>query len=136
MKKIRSSRDGYITLLGLLIIGGAALGLTVSLLSAGLLSTKNAANFQEAVQARFLADACLEEALQRIRTTTGFLGSGTLSVGGGTCLYQVVPGTGGGERRTITVLASRGLMTRRGRVEVRAINPRIIVTAWTEGASF
>lgn len=122
--------------MGLLIIGGAALGLTVSLLSFGLLSTKNTANFQEAVQVRFLADACLEEALQRIRATTGFLGSGTLTVGGGTCLYQVVPGAGGGERRTITVLASRGLMTRRVRAEVRAINPRIIVTTWAERASF
>ena len=135
MERTHKTRNGYITLLGLIVIGSAALGIVTSLLGFGLAATRTAVNAQESAQARFLADACIEEALEQVRTDTSFLGSGTLSAGGGTCTYTIAA-SGGREGRTITATGTRGTMVRRTRVIVTGINPRLVIGSWAEGGSF
>jgi len=109
------------------------LSLTLSLLSFGLTASRTAASFQDATQARFLGDACAEEALQQLHDNTSFVGSGSLSTGGGTCTYAI---SRAGNSRTIQAVGNKNGFVRRVSVSVTSVTPRLTIGAWSEVAAF
>ena len=127
-------KRGYVTLLSVLIVGAVGTAVTVSLLFLGLTASRTSFVVEQAAQARMLADACAEEALQQIRSSTAYTGTAGLSLGQGSCTYTVV--STGGENRTITASGIVGTVTRRTEVLVSAINPSITISSWQEVASF
>lgn len=121
---------GYITLISVLVVGAVGLALTTSLLFLGLGSSRTSFALEQSGEARALADACAEEGLQQIRSSTGYVGTGNLSLGNGTCTYTVT--SQGGSNRTITASSTIGTIVRKVRVVITKINPVITASTWQE----
>ncbi len=111
-------------------MGAVGIAMTVSLLVLGLGSSRTSFAWEQSNQAKGLANGCAEEALQQIRSSTSFTGSGTLTFGQGTCSYTVT--NGGGSNRTITASGTVGTITRNVSISVTAITPLIVTSTWQE----
>jgi hypothetical protein len=129
MKNIKH-QPGYVLLISILLIGAIGVAIVVSILSLSSGTAQSEIYLEQSAGARALADACLEEGLEKIREGTSFSGSGSLSLGLGTCGYNVQ--STGGQNRTITASSTLVNATRRVQATISAINPRIILTSWQE----
>ncbi len=129
-----NSQKGYIVLITVLVIGAVGMAIAVAVLWLGLGSSKSSFSLEQSSQAKALANACSEEALQQIRDSTSFTGTGNLSLGQGTCAYTVT--NDGGQNRTITAIGLVGTVVRKVKITIDAINPNINVTSWQEVADF
>ena len=127
-----ASKQGFITLLSVLIVAAISTMVAVSLLLLGLASSRTSLALEQSKQAQVLADACAEEALQQIRDSTPFAGSANLLLGQGSCDYTVT--NTGGQNRTITAIATVGTIVRKLSISLDAINPSINITSWQEVA--
>jgi hypothetical protein len=83
-----TQQRGYIALVALLIVvaAGLTIGLAVSL--GGLDQIQMSFANSEAVKAKALANACVEEGLERLRNGLSY--SGSLSVNGNSCIITTV----------------------------------------------
>lgn len=126
----RSCKNGYITLISVLVIGAVGIAITASLLLLGLGSSRTSFAYEQSNQAKGLANACAEEALQQIRDSTSYSGSGNLTQGQGTCTYTVT--NTGGQNRTITTTGSVGTIIRKIQIIISNITPLIQVVSWQE----
>ena len=125
---------GYITLISVLIVGAVGTAITVSLFLFGIGFSRTSFALEQSNQAQALANMCAEDALQEIRDSTPFTGSGNLTLGQGTCDYTVV--NDGGQDRTITTFGTVGTITRKVSITIDAINPDINIATWQEVADF
>tara|TARA_B100000745_G_scaffold162806_1_gene106594 strand:+ start:594 stop:986 length:393 start_codon:yes stop_codon:yes gene_type:complete len=123
-------QSGFVTLTSVILIAAMSVGVSVTILLSGINSSRTSFSYQELLQAKALADACAEEALQQIRDNSSYTGSGSLSLGQGSCNYNVQ--STGGENRTITVDGTIGTIVRRASITIDAINPSINITTWSE----
>lgn len=80
-----------------------------------------------------LAQACAEEGLQQIRDNTAYTGTGTLTLGAGSCSYTVA--NTGGTTRTVVTSGTVGTVVRKVSVAISGYSPRIVVTLWQEVAN-
>ena len=124
-------KNGYVTLISVLVIGAVGVAITLSLILLGAGSSRTSFALQQSAQAKGLANACAEEALEQIREATSFTGSGNLTLGQGICSYTVT--NTGGANRTVTTSGTVGTITRKVSITITAINPLIIVGSWQEG---
>lgn len=133
-KNINKKNSGYIALLSVIIVGAiaTAIAVTFTLLGVGLSATSFSQ--EQAGQARGLANACLEEGLQQIRTLTSYTGSGILSIGQGSCTYTVT--NLGGSNRLVIASSTVGTIIRKVQTNVTAITPSIVTSSWLEKADF
>src|SRR5688572_21450964 len=99
MKRIAPGENGYVALMAVLIIGAASLAVALALLTTGTDSQRATLAMQRSAQARNLATACAEEALQRIHDDAAFTGTNSMNLGQGSCAYTVT--NTGGSARTI-----------------------------------
>ncbi len=127
-------QDGYIALITVLVTGAVGVAIATSLLLLGLGSSRTSFSLEQSNQAKALANACSEEALQQIRDSTPFTGTGNLTLGQGTCSYTVT--SGGGQNRTITSSGIVGTIVRKVKIIIDKITPNINVTSWQEVADF
>ncbi len=123
-------RRGYITLVSVLVVGAVGAAICVSILLLGLAASRNGFVSEQSKQARVLADACGEEALQQLRDSTAFAGSGSLSFGQGSCRYAVT--NLGGENRLVMASSTVGVVVRKERAMINKINPLIQVVSWQD----
>ena len=121
---------GYVTLISVLIVGATGAAITVSIILLGLGVSRTSLAYQQLHQAKALAHGCAEEALEQIRSSTSFTGTGGLTLGQGTCAYTV--SNTGGQTRSIVTSGTVGTIIRRNSLTITAINPRIIVSTWQE----
>lgn len=126
--------SGYIVLITVLVVGAVGVAIAVSLLWLGLSGSKSSFALQQSNQAKGLANACIEEALQQIRDSTSFTGTGSLTLGAGTCSYTVT--SQGSQNRTITATGTVGTIIRKVKVIIDKITGSINVTSWQEVADF
>jgi hypothetical protein len=126
----RAAKQGYLTLMTVLIVSAIGVAISVSLLTLGVGSSERTLTIQDLERARALASTCAEQALQELRRQTSFAGSTTTVLFGGNCSYTVVAGAS--ESRTISAQGSAGNAIARLRVIGSVINPRITITYWQE----
>jgi hypothetical protein len=86
---VDKKQSGYVALLAVLIVGAAATAISLVLLTRGTDSQRSALISQQSKQARVLAIACAQEALQQIHDNIAFSGTNNLALGQGTCTYTV-----------------------------------------------
>ena len=125
-----SEQGGYIALLSVILIGIISVSVGVSLVLLGLGSSRDSFALQQSGQAKALANACAEEGLQKIRESTAFTGTGSLSLDSGTCSYMVA--SQGGSNRTVTSTATVSATVRKISLTITQINPTITVSSWLE----
>lgn len=125
-------QSGYMTLLSVLVVGAVGVSIAVSLLLLGLSSSRTSFAIEQSNQAKGIANACAEKAMQQIRDSTPFTGTGNLSLGQGSCSYAVI--SQGGQNRTITSLSIVGTIIRKVEITIDTINPQINIVSWQEVA--
>lgn len=126
--------SGFITLMSVIIVSTVGISIGVSILLIGLSSTKTSLVIQQSAQARNLTNACAEEALEKIRTLSSFSGTGSLTFGQGSCAYTVL--NLGGQNRQVNASGTVASITRKAKVLIDQINPRIRLVSWQEVADF
>jgi len=126
--------NGYITLLSVLVIGAVSLSVVISLLLLGLGSSRTSFALEQSSQVKALANACGEAGLMQIRDDDTFTGNGNLSIGQGSCTYNVQDN--GGENRTIQATGTVDNIIRKVKIIINTISPQISVTSWREVADF
>ena len=129
-----NSKSGFITLISVLVAGVIAAAIATSLILFGLGASRTAFSLEQSNQAKGLANACAEEALQRIQSSVSFTGGDTLALGQGTCDYTVT--NQGGQNRTIVSTGTVASIVRRVRVVIDKITPSINIVSWQEVADF
>lgn len=127
---IKSRESGYIALLSVLIVGAAASAVALTLLVTGTDAQRSGLVSQQAAQARWLVNACAEEALQQIHDATSYTGTNTLNLTPGSCSYTVT--STGSSTRTITASASLNNVVRKITVYVTIGSSSISITSWQE----
>ncbi|HSD55623.1 MAG TPA: hypothetical protein VLA92_00560 [Candidatus Saccharimonadales bacterium] len=123
-------QDGYIALISVLVIGAVSTAAALVLLSTGADSQRTALVAQQSTQARSLAMACAEEALQVVHDDTSYVGTGNLSLGQGSCSYTVT--NTGGSNRTITATGTVGTVVRKIQAYATIESSSISVSLWQE----
>ncbi len=117
-------------LLSVLVVGAVGTSIALSLILLGVGSSRSSFAIEQSLQAKGLANACAEEALEQIRDATAFVGTNNLSLGKGTCTYTVT--NTGGTNRTITASGTVGSIIRKVSIAITAINPLILISSWQE----
>ncbi len=128
------NQKGYITLLStlfLVAIGGVVAG---SLILLGLGFSRTSLAMDQSNQAKALANACAEEALEKIQESTPFSGSATITLGNGSCTYTVTKLTG--QNRTVISSGTVGTIVRKISITLDKITPSVNITSWQEVADF
>ncbi|MBL1434244.1 hypothetical protein COB87_001580 [Candidatus Wolfebacteria bacterium] len=120
--------------MSVLVVGAIGTSIAISLILLGLGMSRNSLALEQSNQAKVLANSCVEEALQQIRDSTPFTGTGSLSSSQGVCGYEVV--NDGGQDRTITASSTVTTIVRKVKVTIDTINPDINITSWQEVGSF
>ncbi|MEE8131913.1 MAG: hypothetical protein V3T98_02615 [Candidatus Paceibacterota bacterium] len=133
-KRGYENQKGYVTLISVLVVGAVGMAIVVSLIQFGLGYSRTSFALEQSGQAKLLADACAEEALEQIRESTPFTGSGELALGFGSCNYTIA--SGGGQNRTITTTGKVGTIIRKVKIIIDKINPQINITFWQDVADF
>lgn len=118
----------------MLVVAAIGVAIAVSVILLGLGVSRTSFALVQSYQARALADACAEEALERIVESVPFTGSGSLTLGQGTCTYTVI--NTGSQNRTATSSATVGTITRKVKITIDKVNPTIHTTSWQEVADF
>jgi hypothetical protein len=132
--KTEYNKKGYITLISVLVVGAVGASVATSLVLLGINASRAGLTLQQSIQVRVLAHTCAEEALQEIRNSTPYAGSGNLTLGQGDCSYTVV--NNGEQSRTITATANVENVTRKVLVIIDTINPQINIVTWQEVVDF
>lgn len=122
--------SAYVTLMSVLIVAALGSAISVSLLLLGLGTSRTSFSVEQSYQAKSIADACAEEGLQQIRSSTGFTGSGNITFTRGSCTYTVT--NGGAQNRTVIATGTVGTVVRKVTVTIDTITPKLNVTSWLE----
>ncbi|OGD69035.1 hypothetical protein A3I18_00680 [Candidatus Campbellbacteria bacterium RIFCSPLOWO2_02_FULL_35_11] len=128
------NNKGYVALISVLVSGAVVSSIAMSVILLGIGSARNSFALEQSNQAKALANACAEQGLQQIRNLNSFTGSLNIVLGKGSCSYSV--NNLGSENREILASGIVGTVTRKVRVTINTINPRINLASWEEVANF
>lgn len=123
---------GFITLISVLVLSAVGVAVGISLILLGLGSSRTSFALEQSGQAKALANACAEEALAQIADSVPFSGSGSLTLGQGSCTYTVTKLTG--QNRTIAASGTVGTIIRKISISIDQITPSIHIVSWQEGS--
>lgn len=123
---------GYVALISVLIVGAIGVVVVTGVILSGLAWSRTSFVQEQSFQAKALADACVEEALQQIKDSIPFAGNGTITLGQGGCAYTVT--SNGAQNRSVVSTGTVGTVVRRVGVTLDKIAPSINITSWQEVA--
>jgi hypothetical protein len=121
---------GYVALISVLTVGAVGVVVVAGVILLGLTWSRTSFAIQQSFQAKTLADACTEEALQQVKDSIPFAGNGTLTFGQGSCAYTVT--NNGAQNRSVVSLGTVGTVVRKVSVTLDKISPSINITSWQE----
>lgn len=123
-------QSGYVGLMAVLIVGSVSTAIALTLLTTGVDSQRAVLVQQQSKQARGLALACAEEALQQIHDNAGFTGSNSLTLGQGTCNYTVT--VAADTTRSIAAIGTVQNVVKKIQAYVTIVTSSISITSWQE----
>ncbi len=127
--KFNNRKNGYVTLISMLVIGAVGLSVVVSLVLLGIDSSRSSLSLEQGNKAKALANACAEVALERIWKLDIYTGSENLTIGQGTCSWNVssvsIP-------KTITASGAVGENVRKVSITIDQLHPYLHVLSWRE----
>ena len=124
-------QTGFSTLFSVLVIGVVGTVIASSLLLLSIGSSQNSLTLERSTQARALSNACAETALKAIKQAENFLGSGSVTLGGGSCTYNVTQGEG--DNKIISSAGSINSIIRKLEIMIDT-SPELEVISWQEVA--
>lgn len=126
------TNKGYVTLVSILVIGAVGLAVVTSLVLLGVGSSRNSFALEQGNQAKALANACAEEALQQIWNEDAFVGTGNLTLGQGNCSLTVSSAV---LPKTIIATGMVGTTARKISITIDALRPYLHIASWQEIAN-
>ncbi len=126
----RAGEAGYIALISVLITSAAATAICLSLLQTGTDSQRSILIEQQSKQARSLAVACAEEAMQVIHDNIAYSGTNTLILGQGSCTYIIA--VTAGSTRSLSASGTVGNVVRKIQAYATINSTSISITSWQE----
>lgn len=135
LTSLSSSRDGYIFLVSVLVIGVIASATATSLLLLGWAAEQNGFTVVQSGRAFEYAQTCAERALRSLKKDPGYGGEQTVSFEWGECEVMVVGGNGNVDR-TVCIEGRSGEHIRRMEIDIERLFPSTVITSWTEVPDF
>lgn len=129
MPLLRSVK-GFALLYMVLIMGAIMLGLLLSFAAIGIGSLRTSQSMSSGAGAGATASGCAEYALNYLRSNKNWTGTNTISLVGGSCQYAIA--NTGGNTRQLEIVGTRSNYTKKMRITVTALTPRIVIGAWQE----
>lgn len=123
------NKKGFIALTSILIISAVGFLLVSSLAAFSISSSKITSSKEHSMDAVFIINGCVEDALLRIRDEN-FLGTNNLLFEKGSCDYNIV--STGAEGRVVEIESEVGLVKKRSKIIIDEINPKISISSWEE----
>jgi hypothetical protein len=123
-------QKGFVTLFSVILLTALSIALVSMMLAQSLLATKNSGDESSASKARVTAVSCAELALQNLRTSYSYVGSGSQALNGGTCGY-IVTNTGGNNRNIIASSTVSGFVNKLN-INTDASSPMMHISSWQE----
>ena len=121
---------GQVLLVGIIVVGVAALLVASSFMLLGLNSLRGVTTANQSAQASMLGMACAEEALYRIHQSPSYVGSDSYTLEDNECLYSVVD-IGGGQKK-ITLSGTVGSVVRKIEIIITVNGSEIIINSWQD----
>ncbi len=130
---LKKYNKGYIALMSVILMGALGVAVMVSVISQGITSSKTELSLQQSGQARVLATACVEEALQIILETATTARTSALTLGTGSCSYSITkPSTS----VIINSTGNYGTLVKRVQVILSTSSPSIVLSSWQDVSDF
>lgn len=126
-----SDNRGFAALVGVLMFGGFAITVVSAMVFSGMRSMQSSLAMRQSYEAKAVLHACAETALQSIHDNTGYTGSGSVTLGSGSCTYTVT--SSGGSVRTVSVSATVGRIVKALTVTTDQLSPMLHISSWNEG---
>jgi len=135
MKNFSCNQKGYIALVGVILLGAAIVVALITISMGVGTGSKISIQLKNSERSYFLANACAEDALEKLWENSSYAGNEILTFDQGMCgILPVVIGSDG--KKTIKVYGSVADHTRRSIVIVSTTTPQIIIDNWKEVADF
>jgi len=128
-------KQAYIALITILIISAVTLLIAVSSSLFGISETDMGLIEDQSTQSYYLANACVEYSLEKLKNNINYTGNETLDIDDGSC-YIYLPEGSGNENRTIKVTGTLANQTRKIKIIIEKINPSITISSWQEVSEF
>lgn len=128
------NNSGFAVLIGVLIVGAFGVAVALYLVLSGLYSYQNSFVREQSAQAKTLANACAESALNHIQLCSTTNGTGSVQIDGQTCSYEIIINSE--QTRIVQSSATVGSAVRKVKVLVSQIYPLVVVESWQEVADF
>ena len=125
----KQNQSGFSTLIIVIILGGVALALAISLSTSSFWSIQGSRNTKISTVAKSLVNACAEVALHAMRENNLYTGADTVVLSGNSCSYTVTDT--GGTTRLVTVTGTVSDITRKLSIISASFNP-LVITSWEE----
>ena len=125
-----SNNRGFAALIGVLVLGVVSSTMATALVFSGTRSLQSSLALRQSYEAKAIARACADIALRQIHDSASWTGTGSLTLGSGSCSYAVA--SSGGSVRTVSVTATVSNVTRKLLISTSAIIPRILISSWRE----
>ena len=127
------NQKGYIALISVMIIAAIGAATAVSLLLLGLNSSRTSFILEQSNEAKALANACAEIALQNVAYYIPYNGSDTTDFEQGSCTYNVITTENSSD---ITVIGDVNDITRKIKITTDNSTSPISITFWKEVDDF
>lgn len=125
-----NNQQGVIVLLTVVIVCAITTAIAVSLLLLGIGSAKTSFTLVQSQQAKSLANACAELALNGLRLSETYTWPGVQTIGAGTCTASL---SGSGDSgRGVTASGIVGTVVRRVTITGLNLATQAVVTQWAE----
>ncbi len=122
------NNNGIAALLVVVIVSAVTLIMSYGSLFLGLGEVEMSYINDRGKEAFFIADGCMEEALQRIKMDINYSG-GSLNLGSGSCTINI---SGAGSGRTIVVIGSMGKYNKKIQSDITLSGNVITIDSWKE----
>ena len=130
-KELAHRKRGFAVLLSVLVLAAVGVALSTTLLYLSIGGTQTSLAISESQEANGLANACAESALEKLAVSSSYIGTASLTLGAGTCMYTVI---GNGSSDSIDSTGTVGSTIRK--VEIKIAIPQLTVSSWQELGDF
>ena len=130
-----NNQKGYIALISVVFVSALLMLVVTSVNLTSISEIDMALKTTQAAESFYLAQACAEEVLMRLKEDAQYTGNESLEIEGAVCEVLSIEGEGN-TNRTVKVFSVENDMYCRIRIEITQINPLMQITSWEEVESF
>ena len=131
----KTKNRGYIALITVLIVTAVTLMIAISVNLKSMGESKMSLAKNQSSKSFYLATACAEDALMKLKDNLDYGGNEILTFTYGTCAILPIEGTGN-QDRLIKAIGYVSDYTRRIKIEISRVNPNMEISSWQEVVEF